>query len=79
MSVESRLDNCLKDLSELTEKVERLESNLNSSVGDSETVRRVEEDCRRLGIRSARLKRVPSDYYSRSLEERRYVKRSKDP
>jgi prolyl-tRNA editing enzyme YbaK/EbsC (Cys-tRNA(Pro) deacylase) len=38
---------------------------------DTPTIRRVRQECHKLGLYSARFKQVPQDYYSRSLEERR--------
>jgi hypothetical protein len=68
----SRVEACLVELDTLTRRVELLEEG-SASLGDSETVRRVLEDCQALGLTSSRLKRVPSDYYSHSLEQRRYA------
>lgn len=71
MSMEQRIDSILENLQEISNRVDSLEKERRGDVGDSPTVQRVLEDCRTLHLHSARLKRVPDDYYSRSLEERR--------
>ena len=59
------------EIDSLNSRVDKIEKSRLGDVGDSESVKRVIQDCTDLGLTTFRFKRVPDDYYSRSLEERR--------
>lgn len=67
------LEQVKAELAELTRRVDALEEKKNNEFGDSDSVKRVLSDISALNLRSARLKRVPKNYYDHSLEDRMFV------
>lgn len=72
MALTSRLDNIFKEISSMEERVSQLEiEKQNKEENESETVKRVRAACKGYQLNSYRLARVPEDYYSHTLEQRR--------